>query len=61
MAEHLLHDPDVGTVVEEVRGAGVAQHVRVHPLTESGATARGAPEPPPAHTRQATTPPSMRS
>ena len=41
VAEQLLHDPDVGAVVEHVGGARVAQHVREQPVAEAGAVTGG--------------------
>src|SRR5207302_9233314 len=36
MSEELLHHPNVGASLEQVRGEGVPERVRAHPLAEPG-------------------------
>src|SRR5688572_21289388 len=46
MAEQLLHDADVGTVIEQVGGTRVAQHVRAESPGEAHPVAVGGHDPP---------------
>ena len=54
VAEQLLHDTDVGTVVEHVGGARVTEYVRADAVRESDARARGAHNLPAALARDST-------